>query len=360
MRIERRTIAGALAAVAVTLAISQAEKLNGVNPAQATTGNAPDKVGSALGQPSYLNEGELRAVMPAQSNAPAESGSKGPELVTGSLSQASQPAEIGASGAITVTRGFVEGERVSGNRWSLPHPDQDKKVEVDLPEGFTPDKRLHIATDVSFEIPTDFAQFSDWEKALNTQRAGGALAGYNYDYNDFCAVPGFFCNVQGDMFGWRVFQGQRVEVPGIGILEGGPRRSVVLIFANRADTVQAWDNDSEFGPVYTKRGFSGTGRVFDADDKGKLRDLYTALTGHWLFRQFAGTPEKSYIGITDSPDNATEALVAVVQRLQWGLNITTDNSPRMEFQLVKAKLVQRNGKSAPAATATPKPPSGAK
>lgn len=254
---------------------------------------------------------------------------------------------------LTATLTFAVADR-DGSRWALLHPDEDHKVSVDLPTGFTPDKRLHIATDVNFEFPTSFDQFKDWETAVNTKRAGGPLAGYNYDYNDFCQVPGFRCNVQGDMFGWRIFQGQTVEIPGIGRLEGGPRRSVVVIAANRDGSVQAWDNDSDLGPVYDKHGFTATGRIFDADNKQKLSDLYTALSGHWLFRQFNGTPEKSYVGITDSSDNAREVLIAVVQRVQWGFN--PDQSKRMEWQLVRAALISASKSALP--TSQPVAPVG--
>ncbi len=226
----------------------------------------------------------------------------------------------------------------SGDSWSLKHPDQDKIVSLKLPEGFIPAVNLHAVTDVKANT-VDMAhldKYSDWETILNTKRKGGALAGYNYDYNDWCAVPGFYCNVQGDMYGWRTFQGMEARIPGIGTLVGGPRRSGVVNVLNLADSVHPWDIDGD-GPIYLKRGFTATGRIFDGHPIEKIVPLEEGLTGHWVFRNINGTPEKSYIGITDSKDNAREVLTASVLRRQWGNN--PDGTPRIEFQLMRAEIL---------------------
>lgn len=224
----------------------------------------------------------------------------------------------------------------SGDAFVLRHPDEDKSEARVLPVGFTPDKSLHFATDIKpLDIGSDLKPYQDWETALNTKRAAGSLAGYNYDYNDFCQTGNFRCNVQGDMFAWRTFQGEEVEVPGVGRLEGGPRRSVVLNVLNLDGSVHAWDNEKSC-QVQVKRGFTATGRIFDGQKNVDV--LERNLSGHWLFRQAFGTPEKSYIGITDDPDNAREVLLVSVQRKQWGLN--PDGSKRMEFQLIRAELVK--------------------
>lgn len=235
----------------------------------------------------------------------------------------------------SVKGALVPAER-SGNGWVLQHPDGDKTEVRQMPDGFTPDRSLTFATDIkSLEIGSDLKIFSDWETALNTKRPGGALAGYNYDYNDFCPTGDFKCNVQGDMFGWRTFQGDFVEVPGIGRLEGGPRRSVVLNVLNLDGSVHAWDNEKN-GQVTVKRGFTATGRIFNGEKN--VDALERNLSGHWAFRQFFGTPEKSYIGITDNPDNALEVLMVSVQRKQWGNN--PDGTKRMEFQLIRAEILK--------------------
>lgn len=224
----------------------------------------------------------------------------------------------------------------SGDQWQLQHPDEDKNVGLSLPDGFTPDKNLHAATDIkSLTLDHSWQAYQDWEVALNTKRSGGTLAGYNYDYNDFCMVPGFYCNVQADMFGWRTFQGMELRVPGIGTLMGGARRSVLLNVLNLDGTVHAWDNDSN-GPVYVKRGFTATGRIFNGQQNIDI--LERNLSEHWLATQANGEPSKNYIGITDSPDNALQTLLVSVQRKQWGTD--SDGSKRFEFQLIRAELVQ--------------------
>lgn len=246
---------------------------------------------------------------------------------------------------------IVPAEKVGGDRWRLLHPDQDHKVEIALPNGFTPDKNLHIATDISaLELGSDFSIYQDWETALNTKREKGALAGYNYDYNDFCQSRDFQCNVQADMYGWRTFQGEWVEVPLIGRLVGGPRRSVVLNVLNLDGSVHAWDAEKS-EQTKVKRGFTATGRIFDGEHNVDI--LERNLSGHWTFRQFSGTPEKSYIGITDSPDNAQEVLLVSVQRKQWGFN--ADKSKRLEFQLIRAEIVRRGGAPVPTRVPVPEP-----
>lgn len=224
----------------------------------------------------------------------------------------------------------------SGDAFVIRHPDEDKTEARVLPAGFAPDKSLHFATDIKpLDIGSDLKPYQDWETALNTKRPAGPLAGYNYDYNDFCQTGDFRCNVQGDMFAWRTFQGEEVEVPGVGRLEGGPRRSVLFNLLNLDGSVHAWDNEKSC-QVRVKRGFTATGRIFDGQKNVDV--LERNLSGHWLFRQAFGTPENSYTGITDSPDNAKEVLVVSVQRKQWGLN--PDGSKRMKFQLIRAELVK--------------------
>lgn len=217
----------------------------------------------------------------------------------------------------------------------LQHPDEGgRTIEIRLPNGFTPDAALHVSTDTKALAIGDLNQYRDWETALNTGRpVGDRLAGYNYDYNDFCPVRDFKCNVQLDMYAWRIFQGQEVDVPGIGHLVGSERRSVVLIVLNLADDVKAYD-EREAGQVTVVRGFTATGRIFDGN---KVAVTERNVTGHWLFRQKEGTPEKSYIGVTDSPENARETLLVTVIRKQWGNN--PDGTKRYQDQLLRAEIV---------------------
>lgn len=252
-----------------------------------------------------------------------------------STSAGATPAKESSDGSNAWKKGFVSAEQNSG-QWKLTNPDGGK-IDVALPEGFTPDARLVIPSDLPVNpINQDLSIYSDWEKALNTGRpVGDRLAGYNYDYNDFCPTADDKCNVQGDMYAWRVLQGQEVEIPGIGKLVGGERKSVVALFINLEPSVVAWDEqDGGLGQVRVERGFTATGRIFDGN---KLQKTEENLAGHWLFRQAKGTPEKSYIGITDSPDNARETLFVTVARRQWGNN--PDGSKRIQFQLMRAENV---------------------
>lgn len=224
--------------------------------------------------------------------------------------------------------------------YPIAHPDMDgKMIDVRVPGGFTPDKRLVVAqSPKALALPADLKQFSDWEVALNTKRKGGALAGYDHQQNDWCPTVDFKCNAQSNMYSWSVYQGMYVELPGIGRLVGGPRRSVVALVLNLDGSVFPWDKlNKDYGQTTQVRGFRATGRIFDGEKN--VDQLEQGLAGHWLFRQFNGTPEKSYIGITDSPDNAQETLLVSAIRRQWGNN--PDGSKRMQFQLMRAEVVKR-------------------
>ena len=236
----------------------------------------------------------------------------------------------------------VQNALQNGDGWMLKDGD-GKEMQISLPQGFTPDARLVMATNIKKgTVNSDLSVYKDWEKALNTGRpVGDRLAGYNYDYNDFCQTLDFECNVQADMYAWRIFQGETVSIPGIGTLEGGPRESVMVLFLNATPDVTAFDKDG-MGQVLVKRGFTATGRSFDANPYSpKFQKEESGLLGHWLFRQAQGTPEKSYVGITNSPDNANKTLFAVVVKNQWGNN--PDGSPRYQFQLLDAGIAQFNG-----------------
>lgn len=223
----------------------------------------------------------------------------------------------------------VEAAIKNGDSWAMKDPD-GTEVNISLPEGFTPDSRLVIQKDLKMNKIGSFKNYKDWDKVVHE------VAGYNYDYNDFCQTEDFECNVQGDMWAWRVFQGQEVEIPGIGKLEGGPNKSVVVLFLNLQPNVIAWDKD-ELGQVMVKRGFTATGRGWDMGTPEKIAETEENLGGHWLFRQAEGTPEKSYIGITDDPENARETLYVAVAYRQWGNN--EDGTPREQFQLLRAENV---------------------
>ncbi len=227
----------------------------------------------------------------------------------------------------------VEVAQKSGDTWKLKNPD-GQEVYLSLPEGFSPDKDLVIQNDLKMnDINNDLSVYKDWDNVIHK------VAGYNYDENDFSGNVDFLENVQGDMWAWRVIQGEEVEVPGIGHLKGDERTSVVVLVLNLQPRVIAWDKDG-LGPVFCKHGFTATGRIWDAGTPEKIAETEELLGGHWLFRQKEGTPEKSYIGVTDDPENAKRTLYVSVAYRQWGNN--EDGTPREQFQLLNAKLVDFN------------------
>lgn len=284
---------------------------------------SPDaKVSSSASKPSPSSSASVRPPTGA-------GGSSEPATVT-----SSQPAASPASSAESCN--IIDAATKSGDQWVLKHPDEDKTVNMALPVGFTPDKNLHGVTDVkALALDGNWKAYEDWEVALNTKRPGGPLAGFNYDYNDWCPTADFNCNMQADLFAWRTMQGMEVAAPGIGHLVGGHRRSVVLNILNLDGSVFPWDK-RENGQVCIVRGFTATGRIFDGEHN--IDVLEKNLSSHWLSKQAFGEASKSYLGITGVPDNALETLLVSVQRKQWGSN--TDGSKRLEFQLIRSELVK--------------------
>jgi hypothetical protein len=231
--------------------------------------------------------------------------------------------------AVEVVSG-IDAAAKNADGWSLKNPD-GQEVSISLPEGFTPDKDLVIQNDLQMnEINPDLSVYQDWDKVIHE------VAGYNYDENDFSGNVDYLENVQGDMWAWRVFQGEEVNVPGIGHLIGDERTSVVVLVLNLQPNVIPWDKDG-LGPVFNKHGFTATGRLWDVGNPEKIAEAEELLGGHWLGRQRDGTPEKSYIGVTDDPDNAKRTLYVSVANRQWGNN--EDGTPREQFQLLNAQLV---------------------
>lgn len=220
--------------------------------------------------------------------------------------------------------GFKPAEKGSDG-WSLKNPDSEV-LSISLPDGFTPDSNLVIQNDLSMNTLGDLSEYKDWDKDVHE------VAGYNYDENDFSGNADFKENVQGDMYAWRLFQGDRVIVPGIGELNGSEGRSVVVLVLNLQPKVIAWDNEN-LGQVYDRHGFTATGRIWDGE---KIAETEEKLLGHWLFTQKEGHLGKSYIGVTDDPKNARETLFVTVAYRQWGNN--EDGSPREQFQLLRTGI----------------------
>lgn len=232
-----------------------------------------------------------------------------------------------------LTSQITPAERVNENVFRLKHPDGDKNEDRQMPEGFTPDSRLYANIDTK---PLPFGDLSQYSTAAKAHISDGTPdgVGYNYDYNDYCMVPGFECNQQWDLWAWRINQGEVVRVPGIGELRGGPRRSVLLVVLNLDNRVKAYDIKQN-GPLYVEHGFTATGRIFDGNNAQRNE---RNLTGHWLWKQGHGDEGKSYHGVTNDPDDALETLVVTVIRKQWGNN--PDGSKRVEDQLVRAEIVK--------------------
>lgn len=228
-------------------------------------------------------------------------------------------------------------EVTPGNRiYTLHDPDQ-KDVLVDLSKaiGFTPDKNLIISPLKPKQLGLESAEITrDFQKYLNTSRDGyGPLAGYTDGTNDYNQYKDHQSGPQVPAYSWMVHTGLTVDMPGIGKVEGGQGRAVIVLILNRTDKVYRFPTNS----VTVEAGFQGWGRMWDgsADEtvetEKRLANLYLTSMGE-------GVPETGFIGQTDQGErNADSATVISVERTQWGNN--EDGTPRYQFQLLRAETV---------------------
>jgi len=237
---------------------------------------------------------------------------------------------------------FQSAVRTAEGKWEITDADGEKK-EVALPEGFVPDARLRLHTQPdTFQntlfVPKDTAAYADFQKALNTKRTDGTLplAGYDpsIELGDYCSNPPTNqCTAQLNMSSWKVFTGENVDVPGVGLLRGKQNRAVMVLLLNRDRSVHAWDGDS---PVRVEHGFTGGGPLWDGEKN--IDKAEQGLLAHYADRLLHGIPGM-YQGACNNPDNCVEVLVVSVQRRQWGNN--ADGSPRRIFELLRAEIIRK-------------------
>lgn len=228
-------------------------------------------------------------------------------------------------------------EVTPGSRvYMLQNPDQET-VLVDFSKaiGFTPDKNLVISPLKTKKLGQESAKITrDFQKYLNTSRNGfGPLAGYTDGTNDYNQYQDHQSGPQVPAYSWMVHTGLTVDMPGIGRVDGGPGRAVVVLILNRTDKVYRFPTNS----VTVEAGFQGWGRLWDGNAKETI-EAEKRLTNHYLTRLGEGVPETGFIGQTDQGErNADSATVITVERTQWGKN--EDGTPRYQFQLLRAETV---------------------
>lgn len=220
--------------------------------------------------------------------------------------------------------------------YMLQNPNQEA-ILIDFSKaiGFTPDKNLVISPLKPKKLGQESAKITrDFQKYLNTSRNGfGPLAGYTDGTNDYNQYKDNQSGPQVPAYSWMVHTGLSVDMPGIGKVEGGPGRAVVVLILNRTDKVYRFPTNS----VTVEAGFQGWGRLWDGSAKETV-EAEKRLTNHYLTRLGEGVPETGFIGQTDQGErNADSATIVTVERTQWGNN--EDGTPRYQFQLLRAETV---------------------
>ncbi len=228
-------------------------------------------------------------------------------------------------------------EVTPGSRvYMLQTPDQEA-ILVDFSKaiGFTPDKNLIVSPLKTKKLGQESAKITrDFQKYLNTSRNGyEPLAGYTDGTNDYNQYQDHQSGPQIPAYSWMVHTGLTVDMPGIGRVDGGPGRAVVVLILNRTDKVYRFPTNS----VTVEAGFQGWGRLWDGSAKETV-EVEKRLANHYLTRLGEGVPETGFIGQTDQGErNADSATVITVERTQWGKN--EDGTSRYQFQLLRAETV---------------------
>ncbi len=214
--------------------------------------------------------------------------------------------------------------------------DSDSNVsEIDLSaaEGFTPDSELRLSDiepKVLDPIPDNAADFQAY---LNAELNGfPPLAGYTDGTNDYNQYSNHESGPQVPMYSWMVHTGEYAELPGIGRVEGGPGRAVLVLIINRTDNVYRFPTNS----VHVEAGFQGWGRIWNGEPD-HVQETEQRLINHYRARLGQGVPETGFIGQCDLPENCEKVTVVTVERMQWGNH--EDGTPRYQFRLIRAETV---------------------
>ncbi|GIW62077.1 MAG: hypothetical protein KatS3mg089_0929 [Patescibacteria group bacterium] len=219
-----------------------------------------------------------------------------------------------------------------GDLWSL-HNSDGVEVLVDLHSalGFTPDADLRVSDIKPVKLNPVPSDASDFQAYLNTERNGfPPLAGYTDGINDYGQFGA--SNPQIPIYSWMVFTGENIELPGIGRVEGGKGRAVMVLIINRTERVFRFPEES----VHVEAGFQGWGRIWNGEPNF-VQETEKRLVNHYRTRLGQGVPETGFIGQCDEVDNCDKVTVVTVERMQWGYN--PDGSPRDQFRLIRAKTV---------------------
>lgn len=227
--------------------------------------------------------------------------------------------------------------RKEENLWSLHNSDGvEVLVNLDSAIGFTPDADLRIS-DINPKtldpVPSDA---SDFQAYLNTDRDGfPPLAGYTDGINDYNQYYNHQSSPQVPIYSWMVFTGDKVELPGIGRVEGAEGRAVMVLILNRTERVYRFPLNS----VHVEAGFQGWGRIWNGEPEF-VQETEKRLVNHYRTRLGQGVPETGFIGQCNKLDNCDNVTVVTVERMQWGNN--QDGSPRDQFRLIRAETVITN------------------
>ncbi|MEW6509272.1 MAG: twin-arginine translocation signal domain-containing protein [Bacteroidota bacterium] len=221
-----------------------------------------------------------------------------------------------------------------GSVFTLKNSD-GAEVSVDLNQavGFTPDADLRVS-DISPNaldpVPSDAGNFQAY---LNTVRDGfQPLAGYTDGTNDYNQYKDHQSGPQVPMYSWMVYTGLKAELPGIGRVEGGEGRAVMVLILNRTERVHRFPTNS----VHVEAGFQGWGRIWNGESN-YVQESEERLVNHYRTRLGQGVPETGFIGQCDLVDNCDSVTVVTAERMQWGNN--PDGSPRDQFRLIRAETV---------------------
>lgn len=230
---------------------------------------------------------------------------------------------------------FAGAAEKRGSSWALSTSDEEEVVkDLSSAEGFTPDATLKVSDLSAKGLDPVEADAGDFQKYLNTPRGGfGPLAGYTDGTNDYNQYKDHQSGPQVPAFSWEVHTGLFAELPGIGRVEGGEGRAVMVMILNRTERVYRFPTNS----VTVLAGFQGWGRIWNGDAE-PVRETERKLVNHYRNRLGTGVPETGFIGQCDqAEENCDEVTVVSVERLQWGNN--EDGTPRDQFRLIRAETV---------------------
>lgn len=185
---------------------------------------------------------------------------------------------------------------------------------------------------------TESDPFNSFLNDPSSNPTGKALAGYKYGFNDTNRFgeddtprdpewTGGHSSPQIDMYSWKVFTGEKIEIEGIGDIETQPGEAAMVLILNRAPDVDQFD-DRE---VVIDAGYEGTGQLWDASDPDVLTEASSRLVEYHAHKL---SPNSDFIGQCSSETNCDVAKVLVVDRVQWGNYDGGD--PRYTYRFVAA------------------------